>query len=226
MSEHENDMTRVDREDEDLGDPESPEAIMRASLNPQGRQAIAEHMNRANDRSAGRVTPPKAPKAQTTTEPRAVPRLGPVPATAVVAGLGMDPSDPTNPVLGPLDVVEEIVRTTQRYGALANWPNAKKSEALASVTRMAKQLKIADGVMAVARRDTLHARAYRERKTLAREAATLAKHYVNKFGPATADQAESDPTFYAEAVNYLGKFAVKVASIPDAPGEEESTAAE
>lgn len=178
--------------------------------------AITEHLNRLNDLNAGRDH--KATFSGNIIEPvheRYDPKRDgpPVPHTPVG-------SDPSAPVLGVLDLIEEINATSQRYGAFAHWPNEKKSAALALVTRTISQHAIAQQVVAVNRRDSVHARAYRERRRLAREAATLVRHYF-QFGAVTKDRVEQDPVLTTEAYNYLGRFAKRVADLPELPGEEE-----
>lgn len=176
------------------------------------RQSVADRIDAMNDRSAKREPAPKS-------DPRVYQRPAP-PQTAMPAPAA-DTADPSQPVIGTLDLVEEVVALTQRFGAFAHWPNEKKAYALGLVTRTARQLAIAQQVAAVGRRDSVHARAYRERRRLANEAKELVKAYAPRLtGEFTKDFVTDDPAFVTEALNYLGRFAKKVAALPDAPGEE------
>jgi hypothetical protein len=185
--------------------------------------AITAHLNRLNDQNAGRETPP----------PRIASPLQERPSTPGDGAKNYQwarehdsaAADPSQPVLGVLDLIEEINATSQRYGAFAHWPNEKKSAALALVTRTISQHAIAQQVVAVNRRDSVHARAYRERRRLAREAATLSRTYF-QFGQVNPKSVIEDPTFHTEAVNYLGRFARKVADLPELPGDEPEPKAE
>jgi hypothetical protein len=124
---------------------------------------------------------------------------------------GESESDPSGPVHGPLELIEEIIAITQRFGHIAHWPTEKKTYALAMVTRTVKQMAIAD-------------RVYRERRRLAREAATLVRAYFGEGEVTVRDLVEGNAEPYVEAINYLGRFAKRVAEIPDTPGEDETPA--
>jgi hypothetical protein len=181
--------------------------------------AITEHLNRLNDLNAGRQEryEPKHrgsfPESDKATERMLTAEY------RKQQGIP-DAADTSAPVLGVLDLIEEINATSQRYGAFAHWPNEKKSAALALVTRTISQHAIAQQVVAVNRRDSVHARAYRERRRLAREAATLVRTYF-KFGQVQQQMITNDILVYTEAINYLGRFAKKVADLPELPSDEE-----
>jgi hypothetical protein len=232
--EHPDDMTKVDREDDPAptGSDEGADEMLReitsapvAPVRPIDNQprrlapnAITAHLNRINDRNAGRDHHATFPEGRISSPVREAPPTQKSTDHDYKWAREHD-TDTSAPVLGVLDLIEEINATSQRYGAFAHWPNDKKSAALALVTRTVQQHAIAQQVVAVNRRDTVHARAYRERRRLAREATTLSRTYW-QFGNTEQRMLEADPTFYTEAINYLGRFVRKVAALPELPGEE------
>lgn len=183
------------------------------------KNALKEHMDRINNRNANReataesLTPGMAPSQQTFPRP-------PKSATEQVkATMRDDPADPAKPVSGPTEIIEEVVRHAQRFGVFPHWPREKQAEVMGLVTRTIKQHAIAQQVAHVQQRDTVHARAYRERRRLAREAATLVRTYF-QFGEVQKERCVEDPVFYTEALNYMGRFLMKVGSLPELPGDE------
>ena len=202
--------------------------MMRAVMSEQqpedGRERIRRLMNAANNRNAGR---PEEPPQQQIVLRKSPDSPEYVIATAPTARHVDDPSDPTKPVLGTTDLIEEIVVTTQRFGAFAHWPSDKKAEALGLVERVVKQRAIAQQVVAIARRDSAQARAYRERRKLAREAARLVHDYLldpsGKRTRISSGEISTDSNHYAEAIDHLGTFVAKIAALPAIPEDEEGS---